>query len=228
MTEKEKIRLTIEDLFDLSSGVDEYGWPNAASALFLVGLDDRGEPYPVATAEMNTRLDISYNEGAVVVTAIFPGIRLGDFVRSARLALNWINEEKPAGPLILLVVPDACLGSVQLLFDHLVFCDFYDMKDGNKKLILCFDNTKTQLTLAEDIDMDEIMEQVEAEIRAETRAMDEELAAIEKELQDLNEQISGFKFEFDPDSILNSGEGETNNPNKAAKQDGSGKRGKGR
>ena len=78
---------------------------------------------------------------------------------------------------------------LNILFQHLAFCDFYETAE-TYKLILAFDGTKTILLGDDSIDMEAIMKEAERETENELRQMDEAIAAEEAETAAIEKQIN--------------------------------------
>lgn len=126
--------------------------------------------------------------GCTVVTALFPKDKRVDFLRVAKICMEWLNQDTDTA-LVLQVVPFCFQGMLNILFQHLAFCDFYETTE-NYKLILAFDGTKTILLGDDSIDMEAIMNEAERETENELRQMDEAISAEEAETAAIEKQIN--------------------------------------
>lgn len=182
--------LDLKTIYTLSSYEDEDGTPRSASAVMTTKLppSGTGEPVAVDTAYLNAPIVIKGEGGCTVVTALFKKDKRVDFLRAAKISMEWLNKDTDTA-LVLQVVPFYFQGMLTILFQHLAFCDFYETVD-NYKLILAFDGTKTVLLGDDSIDFEKIMKEAERETEQELRQMDEAIAAEEVETAAIEKQIS--------------------------------------
>ena len=176
--------LDIKTIYTLSSYEEKDGTPRSASAVITTKLPPSGEGDPIAvdTAYLNAPIVIKGEGGCTVVTALFPKDRV------AKICMEWLNQDTDTA-LVLQVVPFCFQGMLNILFQHLAFCDFYETTE-NYKLILAFDGTKTILLGDDSIDMETIMKEAERETENELRQMDEAISAEEAETAAIEKQIN--------------------------------------
>ena len=181
--------LDIKTIYTLSSYEEKDGTPRSASAVITTKLPPSGEGDPIAvdTAYLNAPIVIKGEAGCTVVTALFPKDKRVNFLRAAKISMEWLNQDTDTA-LTLQVVPFRFQGVLSILFQHLAFCDFYETTDCYK-LILAFDGTKTLFVGDDSIDMEKIMKEAERETENELRQMDEAIAAEEAEAAAIEKQI---------------------------------------
>lgn len=182
--------LDLKTIYALSSYKEKDGTPRSASAVIITKLPPSGEgdPVPVNTAYLIAPLVIKGEGGCTVITVLFPKDKRVDFLRVAKICMEWLNQDTDTA-LVLQVVPFCFRGMLSILFQHLAFCDFYETTE-NYKLILAFDGTKTILLGDDSIDMETIMKEAERETENELRQMDEAISAEEAETAAIEKQIN--------------------------------------
>ena len=196
--------INLNDLFSISSGIDEDGNSNSASSILVFQQTDE-EPLLLHNILFSPPVEIYASGGAVVCVYDFTNSETSEFMNAARNCLKWLNTSSETGQsLFLQVIPLLLKGQAVLLFSNLIFCDFYKMKNGSQRLILAFDNNATSLIIPEEeeIEYDLIQTEIENEIKKQEQELDEEIYQLEQELKRLNEQISGFNYEFDLNQVV--------------------------
>lgn len=197
--------ITLNDLFSISSGKNEDGNANAASSLLVFQQkNEKEEPLLLHNVLLTPGVEVYASGGGTVCVFEFPATEYREFMGIATECLKWLNAGDDTNEsLFLQVIPMLLEGQVILLFSGLIYCDYYKQKDGSQKLILVFDNESTRVVMPDDeIDFESLRAEVDNELKKQEQEMDDEIYELEKELKELNEQISGFHYEFDVDDVM--------------------------
>lgn len=196
-----EINISIKDLFDLSSGIDDDEVPNAGSGLMVAKMV-KDQPRIINNITYTVPVDISGGNGVAVVCMEFEKQDLSDYMRTVHACLEWLSTEDSENALFFSIVPLYLNGEVSIILQGLVHCEHYETKEGKSRVVLVFDNTMTQLTINEGVDIEKLQIQIERELANEEKSLEEELYALEEEKKEIEEEISGFKYEFNVDDLL--------------------------
>lgn len=206
--------ISINDLFAVSSGMDEDGMPRAGSGLMIARLED-GQPKVLKNITYSVPVDVIGSQGAAVCAMEFERKYMSEYMRTLHACLEWLANEDSDEALFFSVIPFVLGGELSIVFQYLIHCEYYETKENKMRLVLFFDNTSTSLTVNEGIDIEQIQMSIESELINQEKELDEQLLALEDEEKELEEEISGYKYEFNANEFLDElvDDAETNDKN---------------
>lgn len=100
--------------------------------------------------------------------------------------MDWLDKSEDT--LIYTIIPMLLEGKITVILRNLVYCDFYEKKNGMLRLILAFDNNETLLFGSDNIDYDSIKAMVDNEFQKKQQELDEELEKYIKEKEELEKK----------------------------------------
>ena len=109
-----------------------------------------------------------------------------EFYRATKICMDWLDKSEDT--LIYTIIPMLLEGKITVILRNLVYCDFYEKKNGMLRLILAFDNNETLLFGSDNIDYDSIKAMVDNEFQKKQQELDEELEKYIKEKEELEKK----------------------------------------
>lgn len=191
----EEVGLSFEDILAICSGVDEHGEPNCASSIILQKVAPDGESQTVTEIPLkDTSLDIITYRGCTVIQANFSRTSTFEYKRVYDTVGNWLNNPVTDSSgntyvLSLVAVPLLLEGLVYLVINSPVYAVGTEFDDGHV-FVMSFDTFSIQVFEDEDIDMQAISEEVEAQLAREAKKEDDEIASLEKEYEEASRDTS--------------------------------------
>lgn len=187
--EENTLNISIDDILNIASGLDEQGFP-LSSAVISIEKDNeentrssKGKTANIDTGEFNFYID----GGCAVVQIDFPQRGMNEFKSLVKICKDWISnkssEKYNDGMLTTLIVPRLLKGQIVFLFQDLVYFTSIIL-DKSERIILCFDNTLSNVIENEGINYEEIEQAVEDELRKEEEELDREYFEVKKELEE--------------------------------------------
>ena len=180
--------LKYEELYQIASGcVDNYS--ASCGALAVDHIISEKESKVIGNVFFHDgEYNIHSKLGCVVVTIELPINRKFDVDQAMKILDEWkSNDEKDI--VSLQVIPFSLDAEVTLIFQCLVFYDFY-LKDNKYKIILAFSNTETLLLVDENANVNSLTARMKEEIRTRENALDEEIYELEDSIKELDETNS--------------------------------------
>lgn len=180
--------LKYEELYQIASGcVDNY--PASCGALAVDSIISEKESKVIGNVFFHDgEYNIYSKLGCVVVTIELPINRKFDVDQAMKILDEWKNNDEK-DIVSLQVIPFSLDAEVTLIFQCLVFYDFY-LKDNKYKIILAFSNTETLLLVDENANVNSLTARMKEEIRTRENALDEEIYELEDSIKELDEANS--------------------------------------
>ena len=184
------VTITFQELIQIMNGVDENNNPLTAASL----TEERPLKNNKSFETINSIsfeggvFKINASGGCIVVEVEFPKTMIYKYTQIIRECQSWfdnINNPKYDNRILTLtLVPLIAQGQLTVLLDNLVY--FFGVKlDKTEKVILCFDNNKTQIYQTEDINFAQIKVNVDKELKRQEDELNQELDDIEQEIKDI-------------------------------------------
>lgn len=142
------MELILEDILALCAGKQEDGTAMAGSSISVFGVAVNKTPLIKQEITFTQSLEIHAAGGCITVSIDFK--KGPEFYRTAKICMDWLKN--PKGTLIYTMIPMVLEGKISVLLQNLVYCDFYEKKNGVVRLILAFDNNETRLFGSDNID----------------------------------------------------------------------------
>lgn len=199
--EKKELELPLELILKIASGRDSDGIPRSASAIGIEKILNETETEVVTDLFLEDAITSIYQSGgAAVLTFDFKYNALGIFRKCKQLCENWLNKTSENYQFSITVAPYALSGQIILIFTQLMFADGYQYKnDQNQpvyRLILGFDHTATIVLETDQIDYSQIQFEITEELKRYEEDMDEQLAKIAEEQEQLRKQENQMNLEL--------------------------------
>ena len=202
--------ITMDQIQQLCSGMDEAGQPNAFAALSIDAVTEDMEAVPYANISFgNPVLNLYAAGGCVVVTADFQRDNMFEYRRARDILSEWISKKGESEfddkLLSFSVFPVATNGQLSLIYHELVFAQGIPQEDGTSRIIMAFDGNQTQEILDMDVHLDELKATVDAEIAKQAEAMQEpEREARAEGIEDYNVTAQFIEDSFTPSFLKDS------------------------
>ena len=187
-----ELNISYEDLMLVASGTDEEGKPVSIVTIAVDRIDDENEQVADNTIMLDKAVFNFYvSGGCLVAEGDFPddgSFQYGKVIEYLSTYLDNMQDEEYAKHHVLgvVIVPMCLDGKVSVVMPDLVYFTGMDLPDSQKRLIMCFNDLQSQVVSDMDIDIEEIEKNVRAEIYREQKRTEQEIAAINKEMEDLN------------------------------------------
>ena len=153
------MELILEDILALCAGKQEDGTAMAGSSISVFGVAFNKTPLIKQEITFTQSLEIHAAGGCITV--------------SIEICMDWLKN--PKGTLIYTMIPMVLEGKISVLLQNLVYCDFYEKKNGVVRLILAFDNNETRLFGSDNIDFENIISLVDSEFKQKQQDLDDDL-----------------------------------------------------
>lgn len=192
----QEIVLPWDKIFYLMNGTDVNGFPLSVSNIILHEVINDLEMKILTEYNItDTPVTVFMSGGCAVVTFNFPQKEKMNFNNILELCKKWLEniEEKVDDNklLSLAIIPLLMEGTFTLLFTDLVFAEGY-FNGEEYRLILCFDNDKTQPFVLEGIDIAKIIYEIDNELN---RELNEIRNSIEEAEEIVREQKTDNPYE---------------------------------
>ena len=167
--------VTLNQVYQLCSGVDPSGIPNSYAALSVDTItEDMQDAIPYANISFGDAvINIYAAGGCVVVTADFDQKNLFEYRRAGDIILEWITKKDSdefSDKLLTLAIFCVPLnGQFALMFHEMVYAQGVPLEDGSYRLIMALDGNQNQVIRDSGVQLDTLKAIVDAEIdRMET------------------------------------------------------------
>lgn len=137
------MELMLEDILDFCTGKQEDGTPMAGSSISVFGLTRAKQPITKQNVTFNQPLEIHTVGGCITVSIDFK--KCPEFYRATKICMDWLDKSEDT--LIYTIIPMLLEGKITVILRNLVYCDFYEKKNGMLRLILAFDNMSYHLMM---------------------------------------------------------------------------------
>ena len=165
------MELILEDILALCAGKQEDGTAMAGSSISVFGVAFNKTPLIKQEITFTQSLEIHAAGGCITVSIDFK--KGPEFYRTAKICMDWLKN--PKGTLIYTMIPMVLEGKISVLLQNLVYCDFYEKKNGVVRLILAFDNKEPRLFGSDNIDYENIKSLVDSEFKQKQQDLDDDL-----------------------------------------------------
>lgn len=198
--ENENIELTFEEIINAGSGLSRDGQPASVGRIMINHALDKDTVKNDDEASFGSAIiDYFASGGCIVLQADFPMKNTRDFEHIANICSTYfenVNDEAwhENRDLMVVMIPMAFYGDIVIVLRDLVYFTSINLDNGGIRLIMCFNNTMTQLIENEDIDYNAIALEVRGEDAREEEDLQNELMMAEKELKELEEMDNEFAF----------------------------------
>ena len=105
---------------------------------------------------------------------------------------RWIQEDCKDS-LTMMVHPLSLEGKLFVLYQNLLYVDGYNLPDSRRKMVLVFDNTHTGLFLTSEVDIKTIELEIDRELDAYERSIDEDIAEAERKRAEAEAEMNPYK-----------------------------------
>lgn len=188
----EEFKIEYEDLILASSGILDNGSPASMATIMVDKISESGEQVADMQITMQSAvLHFFYSGGCLVAQVDFPKTATAEYNRTAYVLSTFM--EKSGQPEYLkdhgfgmVIIPMAFYGQITIVAQDLVYFTGFDLPDGSKRLIMCFNDLATQVLQNDDIDYAEIEETVKQAAQREEAKLNDELNAVYAELEEVN------------------------------------------
>lgn len=158
------------------------GEPNTISAIMVNNYEEPTNPLVIEELVCeNTPVQIYCMGGCLIVELYFPDDLL--FEDAEKICKEYLaqldNPELKDNVLVLTMTPTR-VNYITMLAWNLIYADGYPTEDAYK-LVLGFDNNKTQTVIAENLDLRAISESIERQIDMEQLETEHKIAVLEEE-----------------------------------------------
>lgn len=179
-----EVLLKYEELYQIASGcVDNY--PASCGALAVDRIISEKESKVIGNVFFHDgEYNIYSKLGCVVVTIELPINRKFDVDQAMKILDEWKNNDEK-DIVSLQVIPFSLDAEVTLIFQCLVFYDFY-LKDNKYKIVLAFSNTESLLLVDENANVNSLTARMKEEIRTRENTLDEEIYELEDSIKELD------------------------------------------
>lgn len=160
-----------DQILYLMNGTDVNGFPLSASLITIHEVVEKKQlKIHQEFAIIDTPVSVSMSGGCVVAAFNFPQKEKHNYENIKKMCINWlehINETSDDNKLLsLIITPVLMEGTFTLLLTDLVFAEGYTLND-EYRLILCFDNNKTQPYILDGINISEMVFEIDSRIEQE-------------------------------------------------------------
>lgn len=184
---------TYEQLMMLASGIDEENRPVTAATLAIDKINEDGEQVEDRVVVFdNAVIDFFVSGGCLVMQVDFPANRTHIFKRAVEYISDYLDNAQDEDyaqthAFGVVAVPMVFRGKISVVLQDLVYFTGFELPNADKRLILCFNDLVTQvIDNGDEINYDEIESNVLAQINREQRQMEDEIAAINQEIEELS------------------------------------------
>lgn len=188
-----QLNINYEDLLLVSSGVDDEGVPVSLATITIDKVVGDDEQYGEKTITLDKAvMNFFYSGGCLVIQADFASDGGYEYARAVAIMQEFLENANDAEYINnhffgVVVVPMFLAGQVTIVMQDLVYFTGMDLPDNEKRLIMCFNDLESQVVYAgESVDMKEIENSLRAQIERQIARMDDEIAAINKEIEEAN------------------------------------------
>lgn len=180
--ETEKVIFPWDEFFFVANGVDINQIPLSIGTLSIDEEKTPGEEYlNVATEYLEeAAFDIKASGGCAVITADMERKKMPIIERIHNLCTKWLEDVEKNSPeiekqyLTLTIIPFALNGKIIMIYNQLVFFDYYEF-DDTIRLIFGFDNTQTTPMVTDEVDFEKYLKEAELEVKAELEEIQAEI-----------------------------------------------------
>lgn len=180
--DEENITLSIDDLFHISSGTDRDGLPMSAVSVALAheGDDPEDEEQMLKNTVYMTNATLTYfaDSGCTVAQIDMPASSMKEFRDASEMVAQWYENFMYKGirdtHLSIVSVPVMLEGRIFMSLTDPIYYMGVPYENG-ARLILCFATESFNVAADNDISMAEIEHDIQAQIAAEKRKVDDEL-----------------------------------------------------
>lgn len=180
----EEYILPWEQILYLMNGTDVNGYPLSATAITLHEVIDANNIRVLKEYYLSeTPVSVSMSGGCAVAAFNFPQNEKANYDRVFDLCNNWLKQiedtEDDNKLLSAIITPVLMEGTFSLLLNNLVFVEGY-FNGKEYRLILCFDNDKTQPYILDGVDISKMICEADAEVTRELNQLRQSIEEAEE------------------------------------------------
>lgn len=189
--ENKPLEISWEDVLKIASGRDKMNFPCSSSSLvidrFKEGNESPLDEPAIDNIQLNNvAINLCCRGACAAVSCDFPNTSLPEYNHAKKMCETWLAEledrQKDDQYLVLIVVPLALCGYIELIFSNLLYCETIDL-GASKKMILIFDNTATTPLVNEETDYATILAQINRELQLREDEIEEQIMEAEEEVK---------------------------------------------
>jgi hypothetical protein len=186
--EENTLNVTLDDILNIASGVDEDGYPFSSATISIENDNTENRTFRPKTVDITMGEFNFYIDGGCAVMQIdFPHRGMSEYKKVMHICKDWTenkyNNYSEDVMMSTLVVPRLLKGQIVFMFQDLVYYTGIVL-DNLERIILCFDNTQSNVIENENINYEEIERTVEDELRKEEEELDRQYFEVKKELEE--------------------------------------------